>query len=155
MSTDAVFQRERVQVIWEELQPLFRLHWEEIAAYRDIPLDPHEQAYFTFEDSGVLRWYTARVAGRIVGYAVFLVGAALHYRGSLQARNDLVYLHPEHRGRRLGVALLEYADAALAAEGVQLISYHVKPAHPALAQLLEQRGFIHHETVYSRRTDHD
>lgn len=46
MSTDAVFQRERVQVIWQDLQPLFRLHWEEIAAYRDIPLDPHERAYF-------------------------------------------------------------------------------------------------------------
>lgn len=146
------FARESIRGLWPELWPLLFAHWEEIATWSDIPMDPDREAYEAIEDAGLLRLYTARNAQGLVGYAAYVVRTHLHYRGSVQAVQDVVYLRPEYRQGRIGQKLLEAADADLASEGVQVVFQHVKLAHN-FGPLLERLGYEHLENVYARRLD--
>lgn len=147
------YQREPVHQLWSEIPPLLRAHYDEIASFRDIPLDPDVDLYGRLEDQGLLRCYTARESiDGLIGYAVFLVSTNPHYRTSLQARCDVVFLIPDQRRGRLGLGLLRYAHAALTADGVQVISHHVKHTHPALGAILARLGFEPLETNYMLRT---
>lgn len=148
-----IYQRERAHELWADIPPLLREHYDEIASYPDIPLDPDVDLYCRLEDAGVLRCYAARESLEgLIGYAVFLVGPNPHYRTSLQARCDVVFLTPGQRRGRLGLGLLRHAHAALIAEGVQVITHHVKHAHPALGAILARLGFEPLETNYMLRT---
>jgi hypothetical protein len=147
----ATFKRERAHDLWAEITPLLEMHWIEIAHYLDIPLAPDVEGYCRAEDAGLLRCYTARIDSKLVGYAVFWVKHNMHYMGSVQALQDVLFLLPEHREGRTGLALIAYCDEELAAEGVQVIYQHVKKAHDFGAILL-RRGYELVETVYGKRT---
>lgn len=88
----------------------------------------------------------------LVGYALYFVKHAPHYAGSLQASQDVIYLHPSVRGKT-GKRFIEYADAQLALLGVQLVFQHAKVDHPALGRVLERIGYEKQDVVYSRRLD--
>ena len=77
-----------------ELGPVISAHKEEIAHYKDIPLDPDWDAYYALQEAGALRPFTMRdpEAGALQGYAVFFVRRNAHYRASLQAMQDILYL---------------------------------------------------------------
>jgi lysylphosphatidylglycerol synthetase-like protein (DUF2156 family) len=56
------------------------------------------------------------------------------------------------RGHALGAAFIDWCDQQLRAEGVQVVSHHVKLAHdfgPTLARL----GYEHVEAMWQRRLD--
>lgn len=143
---------EPVDRIWYELMPLLERHWAEIAHYKDIPLDINQRKYNGLHVLGVLRVFTARLFGDIVGYAAYIVDHNLHYQGSLQALQDVVFLAPEHRRNGVGRLLLETADAHLRAEGVQVVYHHVKHTHD-FGPLLVSMGYTSIETIYGRRLD--
>lgn len=147
------YDRERAHELWAEIPALLHAHYAELAIYRDIPLDPDVEAYCRLEDQGLLRCYTARLGSQLIGYAVFLVGPNLHYRGSKQAKADVVYVIPAHRHSRVGFRLLTFADQALRDEGVQLVCHHVKHTHPDLGHLLTAIGYAPIETLHVRRLD--
>lgn len=145
--------RERLQDLWGEMEALLDRHYQEISHNPDIPLAPDKARYKALEDAGKLRMFTVRGDGELIGYAIFIVATGLHYSGSLQAKQDVLFVDPSSRGRGAGIKLLRFADAELAAEGVQLVYHHTKLAHPALGRLLEHLGYEPVETVYSRRLD--
>lgn len=150
---DVRYQVERLAEIWEELQPLFAAHYREISVYPDIPLDMDKERYLQGERAGVLRCYTVRSVGaELVGYAVFIVQRALHYRGSLQAAQDLIFVRRDYRGGGVGGGLISYCDEDLAAIGVQVVSHHTK-AHHDFGPLLERLGYTLNERAYTRRLD--
>ncbi len=152
-STALVLAREEFVTCFEEALPLLQKHWQEITAFHDIPLNPNVDRYIEFDDNGQLRIYTARIDGALVGYAVFFLAFNTHYRDSLQAVQDIVYVDPDKRQSTVGLRLLRFADAMLREEGVQLISHHVKLAHPALGVILERMGYVPIETIYAKRMD--
>jgi GNAT superfamily N-acetyltransferase len=146
------FQRETIEQFYQEALPLLHDHWREIARYQDIPLNVDLDRYRDAEENGSLRIYTVRLASRLVGYSVFFLATAPHYRTSLQAVQDVLYVDPEHRGGRIGLRLVRFSDLMLRnAENVQVVYHHVKLAHPALGRLLEHVGYEAVETVYGRR----
>jgi GNAT superfamily N-acetyltransferase len=148
------FAEETLSQCWEDGQALLRQHWQEIAAYPDIPLDIDGPRYAAGEAAGALCIVTARTTeGRIVGYGVFVLAAHPHYHGSLQAHQDILYVHPDWRQGRVGWKLVQFCDAVLKAKGVQVVHQHVKRAHPALGRLLEHHGYVASETIYSKRLD--
>lgn len=145
------FQRENITGLWEELEPRLRDHWTEIATWLDIDLDPDTDAYAALEEADMLRVFTARTAaGRLVGYAAYFVRSHLHYQHSRQASQDVLYLAPEYRRGRAGIRLIRYVDAALAAEGVQVVYQHVKAAHD-FGPVLEHEGYFLAEKIYAKR----
>lgn len=153
LSPKVSFRRESPKQIWEEILPLLQEHFVEIATYRDIPLSVDQDVYDRAEEAGVLRVYTARIDGDLIGYACFLMRPNPHYSGSIQAVADVVFISEAYRRGRLGLQLLQFADNGLTADGAQVIYHHVKLAHPALGRLLEHMGYEPVETIYVRRTD--
>lgn len=145
-----------------EMMPLLREHWKEVAHFADIPLDVDVDAYLTAEAFGQVRCFTARDrtpgsdwtredVAPLVGYAVYFVRPNPHYRGSVQAVQDVLYLHPSVRGGT-GFRFIAYCDAQLRAEGVQAVYQHVKVAHD-FGKLLARQGYEMVDTIWAKRLD--
>lgn len=151
--SEASLQQETFDAFYADALPLLRRHWREIAHYPDIALDPDVDRYHAIEDAGNLRVFTARVMGRLVGYALFFVHPNLHYRSSVQAVADVIYVDPDHRRSTIGLRLLAYTEAALKAEGVQAVYHHVKANHAGLGKILERTGYDLIDLIYAKRLD--
>lgn len=147
------YARETVATVIDEIQPLLRAHWAEIAQYPDIPLSPDFDCYKHLEAHGQLRIYTARHSSyALIGYAIYTVSPALHYSNSIQAKQDVLFLQPEHRAGRIGWKLIAFADELLRQDGVQVVYQHVKTDHD-FGPLLERIGYRFCDKLYSRRLD--
>jgi Aspartyl/Asparaginyl beta-hydroxylase len=143
------FQQERFRHLEEEVHPLLKEHWQEIAKYKDIPLSPDRERYDTLEAIDVLRCYTARDCGELIGYAAFLKTRHLHY-DVLTAQQDVLFLSKRHRIGRTGLNLIRYAERRLQAEGVELIMHHVKTTNGA-GRIMEALGYEEVDRVYMKR----
>lgn len=141
------YQREEVADVLEDIQPLLVAHWREIAHYPDIPLDPDYDFYLTHPG---VRVYTARKEGMIVGYGIFIVARNKHYKGSIQAVQDILFVDSERRGSTVGHRLLKFIHAQLKAEGAEVVYQHVKLAYD-FGPLLRFAGYEPIETIYGRR----
>ena len=140
-------------VIVDEIKPLLEAHRSALAVHKDIPLGPNYQTYDIAEQFGQLRCFVARDAGVVVGYAVFSVRAHLHYRTSVWAWNDVIWLSPESRKPRVGLRLIRFCEASLTSEGVAVIDWGVKTAHPALGRVLSREGYEPVEVRYEKRVN--
>jgi GNAT superfamily N-acetyltransferase len=140
---------ERPSEVLDEIKPLLEMHWREIAHYQDIPLDPDYEFYLT---SPIVRVFTARDDGLLVGYGVFFVHMNRHYRKSKQAVQDILFVHPDFRGTTAGYRLIRYCDAQLKAEGCQVVYQHMKTAHQ-FGPLLERLGYGLVDLIHAKRLD--
>lgn len=145
------FQREKVMDTWDEMFPLLTEHWKEVALFNDIPLDPDKEAYERMEANGAVRLYTLRDEGQLVGYSVFFIIHHPHYKSSMQAQQDIIYITPEARG--IGKQFIKDCDEELRKEGVQVVSQHVKASHN-FGPLLERIGYVISDHIYVRRLDY-
>jgi hypothetical protein len=151
-----MIQVESFLAISEELLPLIRNHWLEVAHHTDkIPLDPQWKMYFDAERDGRLVTITARNNGKLVGYSIFFLRAHIHYAGCLIASNDVIYLTPELRkGTRLGTQLIDESEKLIAAiatlRGMTCrITWHIKPDHDWSA-ILKRKGYIVEEVILGK-----
>lgn len=136
-----------------EVMPLLEAHFKELSFYTDIPLTPDFERYYRAEAANQLRIFTARLQGKIIGYAVFFILHHMHYATSKQAQQDILYLAQDQRGNGIGSQLFDWSESQLKSEGVQVISQHVKAAHPVLGFMCEKRGFQLQDLVYTKRLD--
>jgi GNAT superfamily N-acetyltransferase len=146
----AEFAVESMGLVRSEIEPLLAKHWQEVAHFRDIPLKPNWPAYEKLADAGALIVYTARLEGRLVGYAVYLKIVSMHY-SIVQAQQDIVFLDPAVRRGRLALRLLAFSENDLRARGVTLIQQHEKLAHPALGVLLGAMGYTAMDRIWVKR----
>lgn len=147
---DAQYQTESIVDLWAELLPLLRDHWDELAPWQDIPLNPDPEFYGAMEAAGMLYVYTVRVDGVLAGYGIYVMRAHPHSQDSIQAYQDALYVSPEYRRGGIGRGLIEYADQELAKEGVEVVYQHVKKIHD-FGRLLESLGYEYVEKVYAKR----
>jgi GNAT superfamily N-acetyltransferase len=131
---------EKVSEIWDEA----------CALLPGMAPDPDRQAYAEFEAAGQLRCYTARAEGKLVGYVVFFVREHMHYRGSRQAMQDVLVLHPGYRSGTTAAMLLRTAETHLRGEGVQVVYHHAKRSTQD-ADLLGRLGYELVEGIYAKR----
>ena len=145
------FQQEKAQDNFEEALPILEEHWKEIAHYQDILLEPDYEAYIALENAGKLRTYVARKEdGEMVGYAVYFLKTAMHYKSSLVAAQDILFISKNHRG--MGGRFIKWCDEMLRAEKVQVVSHHIKAAHN-FGPMLERFGYELQDLIYTRRLD--
>lgn len=150
----ATFQCETLTAdAMREAEPLLRAHWAEVAHYDDIPLDPDVAVYVATQNAGALRYYTIRdtADGSLLGYAVFFVRAHPHYRTTRYAAQDVIFLHAGARGL-IGLKFLKWCDAQLQAEGVTVVTQHVKAAHD-FGPILLRNGYEVVDIIYAKRLD--
>lgn len=145
------FQREKAQECFAEALPLLAEHWQEIAHYKDIPLEPDYDAYAAAENSGNLVCFTARTeTGELIGYAVYFLRKNLHYKSSLQAYQDILFISKPHRG--MGGKFILWCDDQLRALTCQAVYQHVKKAHN-FGPLLERIGYTLVDLIFAKRLD--
>lgn len=144
-----IYQLETAQTILNEGSKLLFDHWEEIAHYQDITINIDEDLYLEAEKSGNLKVFTARNDElKLVGYAIFFIRRNAHYKDSIQATQDVLYVDPEYRGK--GGAFIFWCEEKLRSFGVQVVYHHVKVKHD-WGKLLEQNGYDLIEKVYGKR----
>lgn len=132
-----------------ELAPLFERHYAELAPEGGVNVLT-TGPYLNLQALGILRVFTARQAGELIGYSFFTVVRNPQYGDALHSKLDLLFLRPESRKGSLGMRFMRWCDEQLAASGVEFAYRHlnVKNDHGAL---LKRLGYALHEHVYTRR----
>lgn len=142
---------EKLSETLPELKPLFIKHWQEIAHYKDIPLNPDYDKYLKMEEWGVLKLYTVRDdSNELIGYAAFIISFHPHYKESLQAIEDIIFIRQDRRG--IGKIFISWCDEQLKLLNVQEVVHHVKFAHD-WSQVLIKMGYEKTEMRLSKRLD--
>lgn len=128
--------REPVHGLWPELLPMLEDGFKVYDPFPGVPLEVDQAMYEALENAGVLRIFTARQDdGELVGYAVFIVAPSPRRRSVIVAQQDV--LHTSNKvGPHAALALIRQSEAALRAEGVNLV-YHSSPIGCKFGQLLE------------------
>ena len=126
---------------------LFEQHYDEIAHYKDIPLNVDIENYRILAKAGFLKIFKASQSGSVIGYAVFIVKTNLHYSQSLQAVQDVLFIQKDRRG--FGSEFIKYCDERLKEKGVEVVYHHVKSKHD-FSPLLERQGYELIDKVYGR-----
>lgn len=147
---EIIFSQEKLKDIFNEIHPLLIKHKEEIAHYQDIKLNPDMDRYERLEASNILKVYVARQSGEIVGYAAYFIMPSLHYKDSLQAAQDVLYIKPENR--RFGLSFIKWCDEQLNNQGVQVVYHHFKAKNNP-EKLMQRLGYELIDLIYGRRLD--
>lgn len=147
-SSALVFAHESVSETWNEAQDLIAANHHETGALPDEEFELDRSAYFKLEIAGILRLYTVRDAGKLMGYALFTVSKHSHYRNTTIARQDVLYVVPAYRGV-LACRFIEWTDAQLKGEGVQRVLRHVTEKVD-YSRVLEHLGYRLAEWAYLR-----
>lgn len=142
-------QRERVHDLWEESAELMAAGAARFDPYPDLPFDIDRPLYEALEAGGRLRVYTARMDGKLVGYAAFVIGYAPRRRYLLEAHQNVVHA-AESVQASVTPALVRHAEQALGAEGVKMV-YHSSPMGCRFARLLEIMGYRPIAQVHVKR----
>jgi GNAT superfamily N-acetyltransferase len=136
-----------------ELLPLYAGHWREVALDQDRPeaaLQPRFDVYLARDAAGELVLVTLRDAGAVCGYFLCFVAPGLHYGGCLTAQMDIIYVHPNVRGRLGGLRLIRAMKRELTRRGVKRWFVGEKIGRSSgLGRIYELTGFRPVETFYS------
>lgn len=141
---------ETVASMWDDMQGLLVEHYEEIAQDKAaFALAPDRSTYDTLERAGKLLAIACRAEGVMVGYSVFIIYPHLHYRHTLIASNDVLFVTRDMRKSRAGLMLIRESEAQLKARGVVKAVWHVKAAND-WSPILTHRGYQGFETSYGK-----
>jgi GNAT superfamily N-acetyltransferase len=135
----------------EEIKPLIQMHYDEIALHKEhVLLDPDWDRYAAIDSTGNLLIVTARNEKmQLVGYAVFFITPHIHYKSTMIASNDILYLHPAYRKGRVGIRLLKDSETACRYRGVNKILWHVKFAKD-FRNILYRLGYCDEDAIVGK-----
>lgn len=150
------FQRESLVECRVEIDKCLRdEHWPEVGHYDDIPIDMEWSKYTVLESLNKLRCFTIRGFENeelkdsvLMGYAFFFIDYHLHYKHTIVASQDILYVRKPYRG--VGKDFLKWCDLQLKDEKVTTVTHHAKPWFN-YGELFEKLGYEVAETIYSRR----
>lgn len=124
------YQEEKIADLLEELKPLLKLHWEELANHKDIrPLDPDYPMYMAMNDMEILRMFTVRENSKLIGYSTWIIAKNLHYKTWLYAVADIYWLNPEYRKTGISFDFFFHIEDWLKGLGVKSITVQDKINH--------------------------
>lgn len=144
------YQQESLVTVKADIIPLLEKHWEEVALNKEkIKLNPDWDAYANLEDAGVLKIFTARADGKLIGYFVVFVKSHIHYKDHLFCYNDVIFVDEEYRKGFTSPRLIKFAEKCLKADGVEVMIVNTK-RHKPFDSLLVWLGYKHIENLYSK-----
>ena len=155
-NSSLVFKWERFGHIAQEILPLWKRHWKEIALHQErVPLDPDFERYYTYDLNNVLHILTVRDKGTLVGYVFLLVMPGhLHYCSTPWSVSDLFWLHPSYRFGWTGIKMLKEAEKGMRARGVKIlqwsIKFHFEAERGTIEKLFTRMGYFPSEKILSK-----
>lgn len=107
------FQEESYKVIFTpEFMELMLAHYKEVGGFKDsnkIKLAPNWDLYRTLGKNGNIVMFTIRDDKMLIGYNFYMVASHPHYRNSIIAEADSLYLIPKFRKGYTGYKLIKYS----------------------------------------------
>jgi len=134
----------------EDIKPLLHKHWELVALNQGtIKLNPSWEEYARLDAAGILRIFTARDDGELVGYFVMMVSQSVHYKDHKFATNDVLFVLPDSRAGATGYKLIKFAEDHCRENDVSLLMINTK-VHIPFDSLMVGMGFDLIERIYSK-----
>lgn len=150
MTEDHKIAHECMANVKEDIKPLLDKHWAETEPNQDtIPLDPDWNEYALLDQMGILRIFTARKDGALIGYCVVMMSKSIHHKDHLFASTDVIYVKPEFRKSTTGAELIKFAEAHCKENGASLMTLNMKVDFP-FDGLMQRMGFNLLERVYHK-----
>lgn len=149
VATGLTFHGERFATLWPEAEALVAANFEEMRRKPGDPFAPRLNVYAALEAQNLLRVYAARVDGELVGYRVLVLNLHSH-RSQLVARNEALYVAPQHRAR-VAWMLMRWSEHQLRDEGVVEVYQSHKPDIVDLSRFLTALAYEPVEVTYSKR----
>lgn len=144
------YQVETFDEAKEGIALLLHAHWHEVGLSHEVmPLNPDWEKYQAAYEAGTLLIATARLDGALIGYNVFFIIPHIHYKTTMVAMNDVLFLQAAHRRGRVGMQLIAFAETVLRERGVVKVFMHVKK-HLNFGSLLGYLGYAPEETVWAK-----
>jgi GNAT superfamily N-acetyltransferase len=150
-----VIGHERMSEMLDELKVLHAIHFQETETlYLDQPCDPDYDRWRALEDLGQFVVFTVRnTAGELVGYLQYYVFRDMHSKEMYVAREDALFLLPEHRGGGIASKLIDYAEHCLKQLGCAYAGMSNKGpvGGPDIGNFLERKGYRPVAMYYSKK----
>lgn len=131
----------------QELSFLTELSWKEAACAPDAAYDPDWEKYTQLNEMNLLRLFTVRMEGLLVGYITFIVGPTLHSKGITHALHDSMYILKHNRKGGTAKDLIIFAEGRFVDEGVNTMVMTVM-IHRDFSVTLKQLGFKQSESSF-------
>lgn len=146
-----VFAIEPLKDVWDDFVHLGKQHWEETEGYhRGQHCNPSFSRYNQYAAHGGFLMFTARDAGRMVGYLGVYIMYSMHSQ-EIIATEDAWYLLPEYRRGRNAVNFLRFAEVECAARGAIELTATIKRSKTNVGRLLEHLGYENVGLTYSKQ----
>ena len=127
---------------------LQQLHWDEVVR-DDRELEVDWETFFKLESLGKLITLLALEHSDVVGYAVFIVVKHPHSMKTIIAQNDVVFIRKDKRNGGVGYRFLKFCDDELRRSGIDMVTWHIKPATD-FSPVVLKLGYHLHETIYAK-----
>jgi hypothetical protein len=150
-----IYSEEKADVIINRVDFL-EIHYDELALHKDtIPLNPDYDRYLSLESKNQLKIYTLRTDEHIlIGYAVFFISPMIHYKSTICATNDLLYISKEYRQGMTGIKFIKYCETKLHEHGVHKITWHIKESNNFIP-ILKRMGYITEDIIVGKVLKYD
>lgn len=115
----------------DEMKELINEHYDEVNLYPEyISCNPDYDKYLELDKTGNLILVTFREDEAIKGYCIYFVSRDLHSKDHLCAVNDVIFLHPDHRGGTESAEMLATIEEELKDRGVSTMIINMKAYKP-------------------------
>lgn len=144
------YKEELFEDMISEAIPLFYAHWEEVANHQDIrPLDIDYAQYIQLNRMGLVRFFTVRDEGKLIGYISLKVSNNPHYKTWKYAVSDVYYLDPAYRKTGTSVEFFSKIEEWLKSMDVKSVTIQDKIDH-SHEKFFNSLGFKTVEQVYEK-----
>lgn len=144
------FAVESVGDVWGEATALMERNEAETGPMEGEEFAPDKDNYLILEKTDMLRLFTVRKDGRLIGYAMFIVTPHSHYTKMMWAIQDVIYVDEAYRFGRLTMRFIDYQDALLREGGVDVVLRQVS-VKVDYSKMLERMGYTEKERGFTRR----
>lgn len=129
---------------------LLKRHHAELALdQEEVEYAPDWERYDRLDKLGHLSIVTLREKGIIVGYCVTHVMPELHYKTTLTATMDILWVAPEYRENMGGLRLMREVHRELKRRGVKRV-YMGSKLHKDISKLFTALGYVPMELWFSK-----
>ena len=143
------YQQETLETFLPDSKPLFDVFYDEIAQNKDdIPAGFNTEFYKHLESRNRFKIYTIRDNDKLIGFSFWILFYHPHFKTSLTATSDLIFVLQEYRKGLFGYKFLKNSLNQIKKHNPQRILIGVKPNND-FGKILERLGASHFETVYS------
>lgn len=151
MGTHLTAQVEQFKdVLDDHGRQLLKRHHAEIALdQEEVDYAPDWARYEVLDKLGQLSITTLRSQGIIVGYCVMHVMPELHYKTTLTATMDIMWVAPEYRENMGGLRLMRAVEAELRRRGVKRV-YMGSKLHKDISKIFKAMGYVPIELWFSK-----